>query len=260
MPPESKTYCDLFNLVHPEVFSGSCLTRRECFIKYLLLRDLCTHSAPYFQRFLDYLDLPEEVEAIPVIKTVVQPMFSMETNNSTMNGNLQAIDKLLEQGGIYDPAEMDGGSDNPERDISNYVVLFHGDMGTGVQIKTAQEHQAIERTPYHCKQHVIFIPGLFHTKMAAADTLHQIFVKPVIAQKDKTNITDDITILCPKETGIMLSKPGFRRMHQVISHAGTSRRLDCWHVLAKRNNPSHNTFEKFAESKPTLHELESMVE
>ncbi|KAF8345006.1 hypothetical protein F5887DRAFT_917780 [Amanita rubescens] len=67
-------------------------------------------------------------------------------------------------------------------------------------------------------------------------------------------------VLRPKETGIMSSKPGFRRMHQVINHAGISRRLDCWRVLAGRKNPEHTSLDKLAESEPMLHELEDMAE
>jgi len=56
--------------------------------------------------------------------------------------------------------------------------------------------------------------------MAAADALHRILVKPDAARKDKTNLFGDITILRPRETGIMSSKPRFCRMHQVITYAG----------------------------------------
>ena len=125
--------------IYPEPPSSS-LTQQECFIKYLMLRDLCTHSAPYFQQFLVYLDAPEEIEPIPIIKTAIHPMFSMEANNSATSGNLQALDWLLEQGGIYDPDILDDESYNPENDISEHVVLFHGDLGTGIRIRTAQEY------------------------------------------------------------------------------------------------------------------------
>ncbi|KAM6504357.1 hypothetical protein JOM56_001300, partial [Amanita muscaria] len=140
------------------------------------------------------------------------------------------------------------------------IVLFHGDLGTGVRIKTAQEYRSIEETPYHCKQHVVFVPGLFHTKMAAADALHRILIKPELACKDKTCLMGDITVLRLKETGIMLSKPGFRRMHQVINHAVASQRLDCWRILANRRSPGHATLHKFAESEPTFHELNEMAD
>ena len=218
------------------------------------------HSAPYFREFLGYLEAPEEIEPIPIVKTVIQPMFSMEANNSTTSGNLQALDRLLEQGGIYDPDVLDDESYNPETDISEYVVLFHGDLGTGIRIRTAQEFRSIEETPYHRKQHAIFVPGLFHVKMAAVDALHRILVKPELARKDKTGLMGDIMVLRPKETGIMVSKPGFRRMHQVISHAGISRRLDCWRVLAEHKNSAHTTLDKLAESQPMFHELEDMAE
>lgn len=137
-PPDNKTYWNLMSL-YPEPQSSS-LMQQECFIKYLLLRDLCTHSAPYFQQFLAYLDAPEEIEPVPIVKTVVQPMFSMEANNSMTSGNLQALDRLLEQGGIYDPDILDEESYNPEIDVSEHVVLFHVDLGTGIRIRTAQEY------------------------------------------------------------------------------------------------------------------------
>lgn len=256
--PDNKTYRNLMG-IYPEP-PGSSLTQRERFIKFLLLRDLCTHSAPYFQQFLDYLDAPEEIEPVPIVKTVIQPMFSMEANNSTTSGNLQALDRLLEQGGIYDPDVLDEESYNLEIDVSEYVVLFHGDLATGIRIRTAQEYRSIEEKPYHRKQHAVFVPGLFHVKMAAVDALHRILVKPELARKDKTGLMGDIMVLRPKETGIMASKPGFRRMHQVISHAGISRRLDCWRVLAERKNSAHTTLDKLAESQPMFHELEDMAE
>ena len=146
----------------------------------------------------------------------------MEANNSTTSGNLQALDQLLEQGGIYDPGLLEEESYNPDNDVSEYVVLFHGDLGTGIQIKAAQEYQSIEKMPYHRKQHAIFVPSLFHVKMAIADALHHILVKPELVCKDKTGLMGDIMVLHPKETGIMASKPGFHCIHQVISHAGIS--------------------------------------
>ncbi|KAM6503721.1 hypothetical protein JOM56_000664 [Amanita muscaria] len=151
-------------------------------------------------------------------------MFSMEVNNSTTNGNLQAIDQLLAQGGIFDPDDIDKEFYNQDID------------------------------------HVVFVPGLFHAKMAAADALHHILVKPDVAHKDKTNLYGDITVLRPRETGIMSTKPGFRRMHQVITYAGISRRLDCWRVLAERKDPAHGDLDQFSESQPMLHELEEMAE
>ncbi|KAG2351077.1 hypothetical protein BDR07DRAFT_1456106 [Suillus spraguei] len=94
-------------------------------------------------------------------------------------------------------------------------MLFHGDLGTGECLQAALQQHAIESTPWNCLQHVIFIPGLFHLKMA------------------------NVGILRPKETGIYGLKPGFCRMHQLITYSGICRCLDCWRVEVKKSVPSH---------------------
>ncbi|KIK75245.1 hypothetical protein PAXRUDRAFT_786856 [Paxillus rubicundulus Ve08.2h10] len=70
----------------------------------------------------------------------------------------------------------------------------------------------------------------------------------------------DITQLRPKETGIYCSKPGFRRMHQLIGHAGICRRLDCWREHAKKKNSHYTDLETFAASMPTLDNLQEMAD
>ncbi|KIM60416.1 hypothetical protein SCLCIDRAFT_36557, partial [Scleroderma citrinum Foug A] len=113
-------------------------------------------------------------EQIPVIKTSIIAAQAMDISNSTVLGNIQSIVNLLQQRGIENPDKVD----DPEMpDISEYVIHFHGDLGTGEWLQVAQLHRAIERSPWNRMQHVIFIPGLFHLKMACADaiwwTFHQ---------------------------------------------------------------------------------------
>ncbi|KAG0707153.1 hypothetical protein DFH29DRAFT_871741 [Suillus ampliporus] len=94
----------------------------------------------------------------------------MDINNSTVSGNIQAVTKLLAQGGILDPTDAE--IDTPE--ISQYVVLIHGNLGTGKRLQTVQLQQSIEATPWDYLQHVIYIPGLFHLKMACFQWMHQL--------------------------------------------------------------------------------------
>lgn len=54
----------------------------------------------------------------------------MDVNNSTVSGNIQVVNSLLEQGGITDPSTLEADMDD-SHDISQYVVLVHGDLGTG---------------------------------------------------------------------------------------------------------------------------------
>lgn len=60
----------------------------------------------------------------------------MDINQSTISGIINAIARLLVQGGVHDPSEKI--TDNVNRDIddeglidiSNSIVLVHSDLGT----------------------------------------------------------------------------------------------------------------------------------
>jgi hypothetical protein len=188
---------------------------------------------------------------MPIIATS-----AMDVSNSTVAGNIQSVVDLLKQGGIGDPTVVD----DPEMpDISECIVLFHGDLGTGEHLQSAQQCRGIENTLWNRLQHVVFVPGLFHLKMAAADTIWQTFLQPNAAQLNETSLMQDVGILRPKETGHYGSKLGFRRMHELIMYGGICRCLDCWRVEAKNFNPEWTSLEEFAVSEPTFEEIEAMA-
>ncbi|KIJ58558.1 hypothetical protein HYDPIDRAFT_73632, partial [Hydnomerulius pinastri MD-312] len=134
------------------------------------------------------------------------------------------------------------------------------DLGTGERLQSAQLRRSIESTPWNRFQHVIFVPGLFHLKMACADAIWRCFLHPLAAREDETSLMRDVTYLRPKETGVYCSKPGFRRMHQLIGHAGTCRRLDCWRAHLHSKNSKYTDLGTFADSKPSLDELRSLAD
>ncbi|KAG2365345.1 hypothetical protein BDR07DRAFT_1481465 [Suillus spraguei] len=110
---------------------------------------------------------PESIDKIPLVQTPLTTARAMDINNSTITGNIQAIVLLLAQGRVHDPADTN--FDPP--DISQHVVLFHGDLGAGKRLQAAQLQRSIEAIPWDHLQHVIFIPGLFHPKMACVDAI-----------------------------------------------------------------------------------------
>ncbi|KAF8836131.1 hypothetical protein BDN67DRAFT_992221 [Paxillus ammoniavirescens] len=145
-------------------------------------------------------------------------------------------------------------------DFSEYVVLFHGDLGTREQIQAAQQRRSIKGSPWNQMQHVIFVPGLFHLKMACADAIWRIFIQPSAAREDVTSLMQDVGILQPRETGIYASKPGFRRVHQLIGYDGTCCCLDCWRVEVQVCNREHTSLEGFALSEPLFEDLQEIVD
>ncbi|KIJ10934.1 hypothetical protein PAXINDRAFT_40918, partial [Paxillus involutus ATCC 200175] len=136
------------------------------------------------------------------------------------------------------------------------------DLGTGERIQAAQQRRSIEGSPWNRMQHVIFVPGLFHLKMACADAIWRIFIQPSAAREDVTSLMQDVGILRPRETGIYVSKPGFRRVHQLIGYDGTCRRLDCWRVEVQVRNRhrEHTSLDAFALSEPSFEDLQEIAD
>lgn len=102
--------------------------------------------------------------------------------------------------------------------------------------------------------------GLFHLKMACADAIWRIFIKERAAHSEETSVMAHASILRPHETGKIISNPGFRWMHQIITHDGKCRRLDCWKTEVKHRNKNHTSLEEFAKSKPTFVQLKKLAD
>ncbi|KAG1803053.1 hypothetical protein EV424DRAFT_1474635 [Suillus variegatus] len=179
--------------------------------------------------FKDRLREPELVEGIPVVKTPTIAALAMDVSNSTVAGNIQSVINLLKQGGITEPNTFD----DPEiPDISEYVVLFHGDLGTGERLQAVQQRCAIENTPWDRFQHVVFVP---------ADSIWRTFLQPSAVRLDETSLMRDVGVLRPKETGLYGTKPGFR-------------------VEAQKRDTNCTDLEAFAASEPSYEELQKMAD
>ncbi|KAI6147870.1 hypothetical protein BKA82DRAFT_140448 [Pisolithus tinctorius] len=94
--------------------------------------------------------------------------------------------------------------------------------------------------------------------MACADALWHCFIYPLVAHDDEMSLLHDVAQLCPKETGIYMTKPGFCHIHQLVSHASICWHLDCWHILASQKNGFDN-LEDFTCSKLTLEDLKVLA-
>ncbi|KAF8179487.1 hypothetical protein K438DRAFT_1908311 [Mycena galopus ATCC 62051] len=237
-PP--RTVLDLERL-HLESDHPSGLTRRERFNAWKFREDILLFGPQYFCRFTTHLGLPEPIEQIPVKKMRHGPARSMDIKQSTVEGNIKAILNLLNQGA------------SGRRNIISmvdYVILFHGDLGTGERINSILERRSLEATPWLRFQYVIYIMGLFHLKMACANAIWRIFIKPLAAREDVNSVMCFVGLHRQRETGKIGSDPGFRRMHEVITHEGVALRLDAWRVEVLRRNPAWTSLEEFAASKP----------
>jgi len=256
LPPQ-RSFFDLLSL-HPEPDHPSGLTRCQRFFKWKFLTDLCDNGPKYFCQFGHEIPSPEAIEQIPIRKMRHAPARAMDINQSRVSGNIQAISALLTQGGVGDPEDnAPEGSDVV--DVSPYVVLIHGDLGTAERVVSLLECRSLEGTPWRRFQYVVFVLGLFHLKMACADALWRIFIEPRSAWEDPNGLMHLIAIHRPRETGLIGSHPGFRRMHDVIVQEGIAFRLDAWRVEAQKRDPLFSTLEAFAASSPSLELLKEMA-
>ncbi|KAI9455461.1 hypothetical protein BJY52DRAFT_1121970 [Lactarius psammicola] len=158
------------------------------------------------------------------------------------------MENLLRQGGLGDPTDP-GFDTNGDIDISEFVLLIHGDLLTKERLDTVRDSRRIEDTPRHRFQYMVFVPGLFHYKMACVDALWRTYLQSKEGRKDINSTFQHAGILRPQETGILTTKPGFRRMHDVVHHELRAAILECWRTEASSRS-ALTCLKDFAASKP----------
>ncbi|TFY58983.1 hypothetical protein EVJ58_g6060 [Rhodofomes roseus] len=252
---ESIDWERLLNL-HPESKHPSGLTRRERTNAWQFMRDLFLHGPLYFRQFLAKLDDPEVVDQILVVKSVQVPAMAMDVNQSSVQGNIEALTALFKQAGVGDPSET---GQKGVRDVENHVVLVHGDLSTCERVQSLRQSRGEEAKAFRRFQLVIFVIGLFHFKMACADAIWKIFINPPKSRDDETSLMKQVAEIRPRETQKIIGNPGFRRMHEVIQHVGAVSRLDCWRQELAMRTPSYDSLEQWAESAPSMEEIEEIA-
>lgn len=245
-----------FAKIHPEERHPSGLLRRERFNAWVFLRDLVNHGPKEFRLHKKSLGLPEAIDKIPVVKSRQVHAHMMDTACATPAENAQVLeDMTTKQAGIGDPAEDPGLTD-----IKNFVTLLYGDLGVGQHVQSLLASRSAEKTPWRRLQFIIYCLGLFHVKMACADAIWRIFIsdKKSRNESDAYSLMKLVSILHPKETRKIETKPGFRRMHEVIQHVGIITRLDCWRLVAKEKGFA--SLKDFATSKSSWESLQKCSE
>ncbi|KAG1890422.1 uncharacterized protein F5891DRAFT_965005 [Suillus fuscotomentosus] len=147
-----------------------------------------------FKHFADKLDEPETIQRIPIHKTNQIPCCSMNIKQSTTDRNIEVLDNLFHQGGIRDKSEVNFDAEH-DVDMTEHVILVHGDLLTKEWVDSVRNSQKIEHTPKNRLQYVVFLPGLFHYKMACADALWCTYIHPKEGCEDDNSLYQHIGIL-----------------------------------------------------------------
>jgi hypothetical protein len=229
--------------------AGSGLSQQRMAFAWHVQEILVKHGQ-HFAHLSGSLGTPESVHQLPITKTDQIPMRSMPIKQSSVNGNIEVMENLLQQGGLGDSAEPNFAA-NGDVDMSEFVLLIHGDLLTKECLDSVRDSWRIEDTPKNRFQYVVFLLGLFHYKMACADALWRTYLQKAEGRSDPNSAYQHIGILRPQETQIMVTKPGFRRMHDAIHHELRAVILECWRSeVSKRDPVKFTSLKAFMESKP----------
>ncbi|KAI0829216.1 hypothetical protein BC628DRAFT_1408736 [Trametes gibbosa] len=234
--------------LHPEPdYAEGGLSRRGRFRAWFLSHTLLKHGPTSLAHFWDQLADPETIEQIPIC------------NLSTVSGNLEAISALYMQGGIGELSTDPSDGDRPIIDLSDFVTLVHGDLGTYKKVLSATHRRKQEWTPYDRLQPVVFVMGLFHLKMAVADTIWRMLATPKGTRADNTSFIKLVGQLRPDDSSWLTLNTKFRDQHNLISHVAMLLILDAWGVEVKRRGKV-SSLKEWMESKPTLADVEEVAE
>ncbi|KAF8168746.1 hypothetical protein BJ912DRAFT_862514, partial [Pholiota molesta] len=256
--PQDIPHIDFDDLltIHPEIPDSNDMLPRDRFNAWKFLHDLIHYGPEYFRAYKHQLGNPEELDCIPVTKTTQTPCQTLNIHPSSPLQNAEALESFFQQAGVGDPSE------SPEaHPVGNHVVLVFGDLLTGERIRSLRESRGAENTPWCQMQYCVYVMGLFHLKMAAADAIWRIFIHP---KKTKIEMGDNSLMsfvgqIRPRETGKIESNPGFCWLHEVIQHTGIVSRLDSWRVEIHKKTPEMNNLEDYARSKPSFKALQEMA-
>ena len=103
-------------------------------------------------------------------------------------------------------------------DMSEWIILIHGDLLIKERLNSIKESHSIEDTAKRQFQQLIFMSGLFHYKIACADMVWCTWVKPNETREDENSLYEHVGALWPDDTCKFASKPGFQWVHDVIHH------------------------------------------
>ncbi|KAJ3828649.1 hypothetical protein F5878DRAFT_530951 [Lentinula raphanica] len=209
------------------------------YLIWLCQQVLVEQGGPAFAAFKHNLGEPAAIQILPSDQKDVQyPAEAVNADEGTYDGNAQVITSLLDQ--LNTSAE----------ELEHSLRLFHGDLGTLERIEGLKKMRTIEESAQNRLDFLLYVPGLFHMKMAAADAYARIHVFPVKNRAEKLGVNEYLNHLRPKATAEFTSKngPSFRSMHDAIHHVVWTDILQCF-AREVKNQFDLDTFAAFAESR-----------
>lgn len=203
---------------------------------------LATGVKELFPEYAGKLGRPKSSLNIPVVKMEQVPAKAMRHKVGTNDGNREVLEAM----------DLQSGFDKTR--VNEFMHPVSGDLGVMERIVSVQRSRRIEEDAYERFQHVLVMPGLFHTKMAAADAWWRTDISPEHLRSTPGSIYEYMKSLNPKEIQKMTNNPRFRMLHIGIEHILTASLLECWRIQS-----GHATLQEFQSTKPTFEALGFMA-
>ena len=191
---------------------------RECLI-HTVLRIAVQHGGPAMQVFRKDLQTmePRSDFRIEVHKSEIHPLPAMNINEASTIGNAEVIDAVMEELGV----------DTSKPDFCKNLKLVAGDQLSIARLRAVLAARAGHEGGSSSLRWAIFIPGLFHCKIAATNGFLQThFGHPNRDLKDPASLSSHNTLLQRKPI-LLSSLPPFRTCHDLVFVSLYARVLHC---------------------------------
>ena len=117
--------------IHPDTYDQHNMTRRDRFNAHIFRRDLLLQGPAYFKRFKNEPGSPELIDCIPLERSTQVPAYAMDVSNSTVAGNISAVNELLTRAGVGDPVANPNANPPPSLTCPSTLFLFTATLGLG---------------------------------------------------------------------------------------------------------------------------------
>ena len=191
---------------------------RKCQI-HTILRIAVQYGGPRMQAFRKDLQAmePHSEFRIEVHKSEIYPLPAMNINEASTMGNAEVIEAVMEELGV----------DTSKPDFSENLKLVAGDQLSIARLRAVLAARAGNEGGTSSLRWAIFIPGLFHCKIAATNSFIQThFGHPNRDLKDPASLSSHNTLLQRKPI-VPSSLPPFRTCRDLIFVSLYARVLHC---------------------------------
>ncbi|KAH9847420.1 hypothetical protein C2E23DRAFT_741772 [Lenzites betulinus] len=198
------------------------------------------HGGPSFQRYREQLTAvaPSSTHRIPLHKTTVFPMPSMEIDESSTLGNVKVLDTMF--------TEM--GHDVRSPEFNETIKIVFGDQLSMARVRAVTNTRVGHGDASQSYLNVVFAPGFFHYQMAATHgVLETHWGDPSLSARDPGSLSFHNSVLQRKPI-VLSSLPPYRTCRDLTFVSLYARVLHCLELVSGHNiadYPAQSSFEQF---------------